>query len=204
MSHLSPETLAQLKDVAFEVREVFGERGYRISSAIRQDRAFHTSSRPRSELTRSLVSDAVRAGAARVGMDFELARGGAVQIRVDAGSRYQIVRVKRATRLMTGEPVIVANSASSWGAINEELLWPEEPWVFGYVAEGDWIEELFVAEVLGVTPGAPGRLILGAETVLGEGNGPSSGGGFRGDHGEELPGFEDDDESDGEADAGNW
>jgi hypothetical protein len=118
------------------------------------------------------------------------------------GGRYQVVRVKTAKRMASGELHIVTNSASSWGTIDEDSLLLEEPWVFGFVTSENGIDELFVAQVQDVTEGSPGRLILGPEVLLDGGTAPT--GGFRGNDDGTLPGFGDEEDQQDETSVGGW
>lgn len=201
MSHLAAGPLEQLKAIAYEIRETFGERGYRIDSALSIDSAFQTKGN-RSGLTRSLVKDAVRKGASQVGAYCEEARGGALELRFNAGSIVQALRVQRAERLANGKLRIWANNASTWGSLNEELLVPEEHWAFAYVPSELGIDELLVAQVRGVTAGTPGHLLLGPEIYLDGGETPRRE--FRGDDNSVLPGFEDEQDEQGLFGSGAW
>lgn len=197
MSHIPASVRQQLQDLAFEVREVFGERGHLIDVALSADPSFNEAGN-RSALVRSMVKSAVRTGASRWGVDFEDTMG-ALDIRFDLGSQVLVFRVKKAKRRADGTLQIITNTASSWGLMDEESLIPEEQWVFAFVANDSTIEELSVAPVLGVTEKIPGYLILGNETLLNDGEGTPRG--FSGDNDEFLPGFEDDED---EGEAGNF
>ncbi len=191
MSHIPAPVQQQLQDLAFEVREVFGERGYRIEVALSVDPSFNESGN-RSALVRSMVKDAIRTGASRWGVDFEDAAGGALDIRFDLGSRILVFRVKKAKRRADGTLQIITNTASSWGLMDEDRLVPEEQWVFAFVAKDSNIEGLSVAPVLGVTQKIPGYFILGDETLLN--GGVDAPRGFSSDNDDSLPGFEEDED----------
>lgn len=139
---------------------------------------------------RSLVIDAVKAGASRYGVWFEVVSGGALELRFSTELGYQIFRLKSAKRTARGELVILANKASRWGDIDEETLIYEQHCVLGYVTSADGVGEIFVAEVRGVEDGVPGRLILGPETALGDDDWGPSQGGFKPDADDSLPGFD--------------
>jgi len=190
MSQISAELLEQLRAVAFEMREVFAERGYRVESALDLDNAFRKSGRSRSSLSRDLVSEGFRTGASRVGMDLDNLPGGADQFRVEVAGAIRLFRLKRAHP--RGEEFhIVANSSSTWGEIDEDTLLVEEPWVFAFDLESGELREIFVAKVLEVVEGNPGYLVLGAPTFLGSHEGPNDRR-FKPDSNDDLPGLDDD------------
>lgn len=80
--------------------------------------------------------------------------------------------------------------------VADESLIPEEFWVLAYVLSDSFlVENVFAAQILGLEDGRPGRLILGKLTQLLGPDAPT--GGFKPTD-EELPGFEDDEEGDGD------
>lgn len=189
MSHIADDLRAQLEAVAHEMREVFEERGYHVESALDSDPAFKTSGWSRSSLSRDLVGEGFRTGASRVGMDLDFSRAGVNQFRVEVAGGISLFRLKRA-HLQGEDYRIVTNSSSTWGEIDEDTLLVEEPWVFAYELEDGEIRAIFVAKVLEVIEGNPGRLVLGAPTYLGRTDGPN-GRGFRPDQSDSLPGLDD-------------
>jgi hypothetical protein len=85
-------------------------------------------------------------------------------------------RIRRAKRDAEGDLIIEVSSDSSLGLEEEPTLFPIESWIFGWVSNAEGlIAEVIAAEVLGVRPGSPGRLILGSVLPLGSG-GPMGGG----------------------------
>jgi hypothetical protein len=189
MSHIPADVLEQLQSIAFEMREVFEERGYRVDTALDLDPAFKKSGWSRSTLSRDLVGEGFRTGASRVGVDLDT-RGGVNQFRVEVGGGIWLFRLKRA-HASADAYRIVTNSSSTWGEIDENTLVVETPWVFAYELEAGVIEDIFVAHVLEVVEGNPGHLVLGTPTYLGSHDGPN-GRGFKPDTSEALPGLDDD------------
>jgi hypothetical protein len=179
-----------LEQVAFEIREVYEERGHNVDSALAQDSAFSVSGRSRSSLSRDLVAEAFVTGASRVGFDLDSgASGGAKQFRADLGHAFGLFRLKKAEAAADGSYKVVTNSSSTWGDVDEDTLILEEPYVLGYTLSSNQVGDIFFAKVNGVIEGNPGELILGRAVLLG-GRGPFGGGSFEPAVDDELPGFD--------------
>jgi hypothetical protein len=179
-----------LGQVAFEIREVYEERGHNVDSALAQDTAFSASGRSRSSLSRDLVAQAFVAGASRVGFDLDSGAWGAKQFRANLGDSFGVFRLKKAELTANGSYKVVTNSSSTWGEIDEDTLIAEEPYVLGYTLSGNQVDDIFFAKVNGVIQGNPGELILGRAVLLG-GRGPIGGGSFEPAVDDDLPGFDD-------------
>ena len=172
MSSPSDVERERLDFIAAELREAFSERGYRVDVALEADEAFGSGS-SRSSLMRDLVMDAVSRSASRVGDIYFRPVNGAGRELVGARHRYRIRRAKRDAE----DNLIIEVSSESTLALEEEAtLFSMENWIFGWVSNAEGlIAEVIAAEVLGVRPGSPGRLILGDVLTLGSG-GPTGGG----------------------------
>ncbi|WP_159620297.1 hypothetical protein [Arthrobacter zhaoguopingii] len=178
-----------LEQIAFEIREVYEERGHNVDSALAQDSAFSGSGRSRSSLSRDLVAQAFVTGASRVGFDLDSGAWGAKQFRVDLGRAFGVFRLKKAEARADGTYKVVTNSSSTWGDVDEDTLFVEIPYVLGYTLSSNQVGDIFFAEVLGVVEGNPGELILGRAVLLG-GRGPVGGGSFEPAVDDVLPGFD--------------
>jgi hypothetical protein len=173
MSSPSDVERERLDFIAAELREAFNERGYRVDVALEADEAFGSGS-SRGSLMRDLVMDAVSRSASRVGDIYFRPVNGAGRELVGARHRYRIRRAKRDAE----DNLIIEVSSESTLALEEEpTLFSIENWIFGWVSNAEGlIAEVIAAEVLGVRPGSPGRLILGDVLTLGSGR--PTGGGF--------------------------
>lgn len=161
----------QLSRVADDLREAFSERGHRIDVALDADPAFG-SGHSRSSLMRDLVMDSVARSASQVGIPFEPVNGSGREF---LGQRHRY-RVRRARRDAMDNLVVHVSSESSLGVEEEPTLFPMENWIFGWITNADGlISEMFIAEILGISPGSPGRLVLGEALALGS-DGPFGGG----------------------------
>ena len=178
-----------LEQVAFEIREVYEERGHNVDSALAQDSAFIASGRSRSSLSRDLVAQAFVTGASRVGFDLDPGAWGAKQFRADLGRSLGVFRLKKAEARVDGSYKVVTNSSSTWGDVDEDTLIVEEPYVLGYTLSSNQVGDIFFAKVNGIVQGNPGELILGRAVLLG-GRGPIGGGSFEPAVDDELPGFD--------------
>jgi hypothetical protein len=178
-----------LERVAFEIREVYEERGHNVDSALAQDAAFIASGRSRSSLSRDLVAQAFVTGASRVGFDLDSAAWGAKQFRANLGHAFGVFRLKKAEMTANGSYRVVTNSSSTWGEIDEDTLIVEEPYVLGYTLSNNQVDDIFFAEVTGIIQGNPGELVLGRAVLLG-GRGPVGGGSFEPVVDDDLPGFD--------------
>jgi hypothetical protein len=186
-----------LEEIAFILREVIEERGHHVDSALAVDRAFG-SGKSRAALTRDLAMDAIELGASQVGSIMFRHVNGEGRELVGARHRY---RLRRARWDAAGDLVITTSSESSLGIEEEETLFPLESWVFGWTFESALIADVFIAKILGVKVGKPGRLILGSVHLLGSGD--PFGGGFTPSVDDDLPGFEDERDDDAGGAAGD-
>lgn len=178
-----------LEQIAFEIREVYEERGHNVDSALEQDAAFIGSGRSRSSLSRDLVAEAFMTGASRVGFDIDPTARGAKQFRANMGNGFGLFRLRKAEVAADGSYKIVMSSSSTWGDMDEDTLIVETPYVLGYTLDSNQIGDIFFATVNGVTQSNPGELILGRVVLLG-GRGPVGSGSFDPVVDDELPGFE--------------
>jgi hypothetical protein len=177
--------------IADDLREAFGERGHRVDVALDADPAFG-SGRSRSSLMSDLVMDAVSRSASKVGVGFQSVNGTGREF-IGEGHRY---RIRRAKRDGTDDLVITVSSESSLGMEEEPTLFPRENWVFGWIANAEGlIAEVLAAEIVGILPGSPGRLVLGGVLALGSG-GPFGGGFIPSEENDLDLGLEDEDEDD--------
>lgn len=179
MSHPPAGDLDQLHSIADEVRETHADRGYLVGRATALDPAFRLNRGPKSAMDRNLVIEAVERGASQVGMAFVPGRGGATELKVVSDAGYRVYRLRRATKLQTGEYLVQNNSASAWAGLDEDTLMEDQFWVLGYTLSDDGIDEIFTARVLGFTEGNPGRLLLGPHVLLGSSVTHDPSGGFR-------------------------
>src|SRR3546814_8275111 len=141
--------------------EIYAERGHRVESAVSLDPAFTRNRRSRSSLTLDLMSDAFLAATSRVGLTPFRGTGGSVELLANIPAGLANVRLRRAERRNDDEYFVRANKASTFGFVNEELMIPDYPFVFGFTLDAMEQAEFFVAEVLKVVEGNPGDIILG-------------------------------------------
>src|SRR3546814_15174054 len=80
MPTLTRRLVQQLDDAAFEMGEIYAERGHRVESAVSLDPAFTRNRRSRSSLTLDLMSDAFLAATSRVGLTPFRGTGGSVEL----------------------------------------------------------------------------------------------------------------------------
>jgi hypothetical protein len=196
MPPLPRPLVQQLDDVAHEMGEVFGDRGHRIDSAVSLDPAFSRNRRSRSSLTLDLMSDAFMAAASHVGLSPFRGTGGAVELLAEIPRGLANVRLRRAEKRGEEDFFVRSNAASKFGYVDERLLIPDYPYVFGFHLDALDQPEFFVAEVTRVIEGSPGELVLGPPHLLGGAAGPTPGG-FDPDSDSWLPGFDE-----GEAERG--
>jgi hypothetical protein len=192
-----PRTLLQrLDDAAFEMSEIYGERGHRIETAVALDPSFTRNRRSRSSLTLDLMSDAFMAATSRVGLSPFKGTGGSVELLTEIPGGMANVRLRRAESRGEDEFFVRSNTASKFGYVDEDRLIPDYPYVFGFLLDAADQPQFFVAEVTRVIEGSPGELVLGAPYLLGGTTAPTPGG-FDPDADAWLPGFDE-----GEADRG--
>jgi hypothetical protein len=190
MSRPDDALLAQLNDIADELREVVAERGHRIDVALNVDQAFG-SGQSRSWLTRDLVLDAIDEAASRLGIEFGTVNGSGRELRTFSDGVERRFRCRRASLDSEGNFKVVASSDAPLVVEDDSGLIPLEAWVFSWVSESSTeLADVFVAKILGFTEGSPGHLELGAPILL-LGGGLPGGGGFRPTT-EGLEGFDDD------------
>ena len=161
----------RLDEIAFDLHETFSERGHRVDVALEADPSFG-SGRSRSSLMSDLVLDSVSRSASRIGVYFQPINGSGREL---LGERHRY-RVRRAKRDSKGDLVVTVSSESSLGFDEEPTLFPMESWVFGWISDAEGlIAEVFVAEIRGILPGTPGRLVLGDALPLGSDGSPDGG-----------------------------
>lgn len=195
MSLPSVHEFELLNDLALEIREVFAERGYRVSQALSLDSSFERGEDPRSTLARALMRDAAAIAAGKVGMGVERAAGGSCNVQSFDGNVDRRYRVRRAKEREDGTFLIEANSDAIL-RLDGDSLYREERWVLAYTLDADnQINTLFVAEILEVVEGTPGYLVLGTVHRLGTTGGGMLGGGRFDPAEEDLDGFDDEDDS---------
>lgn len=178
-----------LEQIAFEIREVYEERGHKVDSALEQDSAFVRSGRSRSSLSRDLVAQAFTTSASRAGLSIDPHAYGAKQFRVSIGSSVGVFRLKKAEIEADGTYKIVTSSSSTWGDADEDTLILETPYVLGYTLSSNQIGDIFFAKVNGVIEGNPGQYALGPVVLLG-GETTTGLGIFAPTVDDELPGFD--------------
>jgi hypothetical protein len=169
--------------IVTEIRESWAETGHRVRSALELDEDFTINGGPQSELSRAKIGAAFRRGARKSKLfSFAFGPGGSKEVSIIEDGAERFVRLLKATRNEAGDIVIRAKDRSMLENLEPDSLYPQERWVLGYVLSEDTIAEIFMAKVLDVLEGNPGRLVLGPVTYL-EGAmlpGPN-GGGFRSD-----------------------
>lgn len=171
MSLPSDAERQRLTDIAFNLREVFDERGHHVDIALEVDPAFD-GGRPRAVLKRGLALDAIKQAASQVGLSFCAVHGEGREL-VGEHHRY---RLRKAHRDAEGAILVENSSSSNLCLEEEENLFPLESWVFGWIFDiVGAVEDIFVAPIIGATDGNPGYLVLGDVIRLGDGN-PFDGG----------------------------
>lgn len=183
-----------LTAIAHEIAEAVDERGFKVHLAMEVDDCF-TSAQARAMLFRDIVVEAASVAASRLGtIDFRPVNGSGRELRSVVGNADRRYRIKRATRV-DDEFRIRANSDSALASPNEpedEMLFGFlEQWVLGWsLTTDERIDEVFVAEVLGVTEDKPHWLVLGPQVSLFTGpSGPEPSREFHPTDGGGLPGF---------------
>lgn len=184
MTRLGEELLTQLETVAHEVREWYEDGGHNVSTALNLHRSFRRNNRPRSALSRSLVEDGFIAGASAAGLTADAGRGGSLEIIESGGAATTRIRLRKANRV-GGEFTMPVSSDSRFFDTDEDVLYPDVVFVFGFELLDDGLGDLFVAEVLGIEVGKPSHLVLSAPILLG--SSPTTPSGFTTDHSDDLP-----------------
>jgi hypothetical protein len=172
MSLPSEAERGHLDAIADDLRETFEERGHHVEVALDADPAFG-SGRSRSALMNDLVLETVgRSASQGGGVSFQPVNGTGREL-IGLQHRY---RIRRAKRDAADELIVTVSSESAIVLEEEAAIFPMENWVFGWIANAEGlIAEVFIAEVLGIVAGTPGRLIFGPALALGSG-GPFGGG----------------------------
>src|SRR5690625_3437263 len=86
--------MERMHQLADEIRETFGERGWKIEKAIELDTAFSKTRRPQSSLGRALVISAIEEATSRIGLACVTVSGGGCEVSdfVDGVDRRHRVR----------------------------------------------------------------------------------------------------------------
>jgi hypothetical protein len=176
--------MERMHRLADEIRETFGERGWRIEKATGLDPAFRKTRRSRSSLGRDLVLDAIEEATTRIGLGCQSVSGGGCDVIDLVEGADRRFRVRKADfDPDTGEYDIICTSDSILVILDSEpgSLIPPERWVLGYTVDDEgMVVDILAARVLGITEDAVPRLKLGAATLLGtSGTTPPSGRGFQ-------------------------
>lgn len=191
MPQLPLTFVQQLNDAAFEMGDMYGARGHHVDAALDHDPAFRRNRKSRSSLTLDLISEGFLTSMRRVGLHPRPGKGGALELLEPINSGYANVRLRKAERHLDGFRVRTDDS-SSWGEVDEALLEPDYPYVFGYLIEASGLPTFFVAPVLQVTSNS-GELTLGEPILLGASTRPDLSR-FETDLDEDLPGFGDEED----------
>lgn len=154
MSHPSDAEVEKLRLVANELRATFEVRSHRIEAAIEADPSFDDNEVPRSALRRSLASNAVRAGASQVGVDFRTVAGGGLELRLldTVDRRY---RLRKASSSLGGGLEVLCSSDSFLTREPDGGLFRVENWALLYTLGADgFIDRTLIAEVTGYLEGS--------------------------------------------------
>jgi hypothetical protein len=184
MSRLAPSEVDSLQEIAHEIRETWSARGHHVGQALSVDRDFVDNERPRSALTRAIVTKAFELGARKASVGHENGPGGSKELHTFNDDVEHIFRLLKAS-IEDDEYVIRVKDDAMIRDLEITLMGRQERWVFAYTLDGEDLDDIFVAEVLGVIEGNPGRLTLGTPIMLGVVP-PSPQGGFRPDNDEDL------------------
>lgn len=197
MSRPSSGEFAALNELAFEIREIFDTDAFNIDIALGRHKAFRRGQRPRSSLIRSLIAHSAEKAEIRTGQFMlEDGPGGSISFRKFDGDVERYYRILKA-KVINDEIVLYGNKS----ILNAEgdSLYAEERWVFAYTVDDDNVlDKVFIAEILDVTDGNPGRLVLDECHYLGVGVSTPPGGGRFVSTNEDLDLPDDEDET-GEA-----
>jgi hypothetical protein len=190
MSHTAWE-LRAFRNVASEIAEVIAAHGYRVGLAHSLHRSFHSGY---SQLYRDLVLDAASEAASRDGvLDFRPVNGTGREFQLWHDGVDRRYRLKRATKTRSGYRIVHgSNSAVLGGDDGQPELFPSEQWVLAWTLDRQaQVGNVFVASVIDVADGKPGRLVLGPTTELLDESRTSAPQSFTPDADDALPGFED-------------
>jgi hypothetical protein len=160
--------LAAFREVAEEISEALGEKSHKVDVAMSIDEDF-VSGQARSGLLRDIVLAAASSAASRGGvLDFRPVNGSGRELRLLVGLADRRYRIRGATRI--GKDLrIRANSDSALTRTDpdESSLIPEEQWVLAWSTDSDdHLDDVFIAQVVGVTETVPHWLVLDAQTSL--------------------------------------
>ncbi|ANG84651.1 hypothetical protein [Microbacterium aurantiacum] len=191
MPQLPLAFVQQLNDAALEMGDMYGARGHNVEAALDRDRAFRRNKRSRSSLILDLISESFYTSMGRVGLHPRPGKGGALELLEPISGGYANVRLRKAERHLDGFRVRTDDS-SSWGEVDEALLEPDYPYVFGYLIEASGLPTFFVASVLQI-PGNAGELTLDEPILLGASTRPDSSR-FETDLDDHLPGVGDEED----------
>lgn len=190
----SDAEIADLMQVAREIRDTTDESGYSVGVAVRQHEAFSRTRGPASALERSLVLDAARRGASQAGLWIEDVSGG-LDIVTTSDCTIRRYRVKRVKLNAQGDYEVICGEGSSLLVSDPESLLHEEKWIFGYILSDDHtIDRIMAAEIVNWRGDGPVYLELGPQIDLSADQPPR---GFTSTD-EGLPGFDEEDDDAGE------
>lgn len=196
MNRPSDSEIAQLKQVAREMRESASADGHTVELAIDQNAAFGQSRGPSSGLERALIVDAARRGASQSGLGVDAASGG-LDIIGGSDGIVRKYRVKRITRTADGSYDVICGEGSSLLTV-EPSLFAEEKWLLGFITTDEHtIDELVAAEIVGWRGDGPVHLTFGTIIDLSDDQPPR---GFTSTD-EGLEGFDEDEGDLGQADS---
>lgn len=166
MSQPTRAEFERLTQISYLIHERFAERGHRIAQGIELDSSFGVGRRPRSALTRAMMTKAVEDAGKSVGLHMAKVPGGGRALQSFDRLVDRRYRVRLAEKLPDGSFLIKSNSRAIL-ELSGDSMYREESWVLAYtLTASNEIDEVFVAEVLDVTEGTPGRLKLGEAFVL--------------------------------------
>lgn len=189
---ISDDELKALHHVADWIRDEAEESGHLVTRATGLHPAFAETDEIASALLRSLVVWGARDGAHCSGLMPTRAHNGwdLVWSREGLYRKYRIKKAQKGKRDARFEMLVGTNSALA--RPSAESLIGEEQWVLGYtVTANRGIDEVFAAQILGVTDHKVPQLVLSAPVLLGTPRTPPTGGRFVSDDDDFLPGFED-------------
>lgn len=191
MHPLEPAEFAALQAVADEIRDSLEEDGHCVTAAIEHHPSFDESNHPASALLRNMVKSAAARGASRAGGFGQETVSGGLDLIWLRGAVYRKYRLKRASVTGEGTYDFVVGDGSTLLQVDGDSLWREERWVLGYTTSAAFqIDQIFVAEVVGVSETRVKKLLLGDVVPLATGLTPR-GPGFVSDDEDTLPGFDD-------------
>lgn len=193
--------MERMHELADEIRETFGDRGYRVEQAVQLDPAFHRTKNAQSAMVRGLVLSAIEHSSARLGLGIIPVAGGGcdIQYLVDGvDRRFRVLKASQSDDATDFQIICRSDSVTTITEDEPDALFPTERWVLAYtVDDGGMVQAILCAPVLGVNTDAIPLLILGRIILLGTGAGTDPGS-FRPSDEDDL-----DFDLDGDADAGS-